>query len=214
MTNPSKLLFASGAIFGLASLIPQYAHAGLFGAGNTVQAMYLNGTAFPLGLIPEGGSISDPTLLAAPVNYPNQSNDGFAVAIADTQIVITNSSSSPFCFADVGVGTACPDVINGFDFKFTGENILGVTANFSSAPDFLPVSGTFQGHTHLGLELLSNNEIQVDVTGDAPLLNDKLILDLSFTATPPTSVPEPGTLVLLGTALAGLMAMRRRKSAS
>ena len=37
-----------------------------------------------------------------------------------------------------------------------------------------------------------------------PLLNDQLILDLSFTAVPPPpppGVPEPATLALLGSAL-------------
>jgi hypothetical protein len=195
-------------------LISHKAQAGLIGAGNTVQALFLNGTAFPLGLIPTGGSSSDPTSLAAPVNYPDQSNDGFAVAIADTQIVITNLASGvPFCFSDTS-GTACVDVINGLDFKFTGENILGVSVNPSSAAGFLPVTGAFQGNTHLGLQLLSNNEIEVDLTGDLPNLNDQLVLDLTFTTLPPpTSVPEPGTLALLGSAFVGLIAARRRKPA-
>ena len=36
------------------------------------------------------------------------------------------------------------------------------------------------------------NEIQVDVTGDLRLVNDKLILDLSFTATAPVPGPVAG----------------------
>ena len=113
------------------------------------------------------------------------------------------------------MGTACTDKIDGFDFKFTGENILGVTANPASASGFLPVTGTFQGNTHLGLQLLSNNEIRVDVTGDLPLLNDQLVLDLNFTTVtpppPPPGVPEPATLALLGSAFACLAVMHRRR---
>jgi hypothetical protein len=112
------------------------------------------------------------------------------------------------------VGTACVDVFNGFDFKFTGENILGVSLDPSSAPAFRPVTGTFQGNTHLGAQLLGNNEIEVDVTGDLPNLNDQLVLDLTFTTSPPPPpVPEAGTVALLGSGLVGLIVSRRRKPA-
>ena len=89
-------------------------------------------------------------------------------------------------------------MIDGFDIKFTGENILGVSVDPASASGFLPVTGTFQGNTHLGLQLLSNNEIQVDVTGDLPLLGDRLILDLSFAT---VAVPGP----IAGAGLPGLI---------
>jgi hypothetical protein len=71
----------------------------------------------------------------------------------------------------------------------TGVSILGVSVDPASAAAFLPVSGMFQGNTHLGLQLLSNNEIRVDVTGDLPLLNDQLILDLRFGTV--SVVPRP-----------------------
>ena len=69
----------------------------------------------------------------------------------------------------------------------------------------------------LGLELLSNNEIQVDVTGDLPLLNDKLILDLSFTnTTPPSPTPLPAALPLFATGLGamGLLGWRRKRKST
>ena len=191
------------------------AEAGLIGAGNTVAAIYFNGSfASPEGLIPVGGSDANPTSLAAPVNYSGDTflggNIGITIAITDTQIVLTNMVFGALCFLG-NVGNACTDVIDGFDFIFTGENILGVSANIASAADFLPVSGIFQGNTHLGLQLLSPNEILVDLTGDLPLVNDQLILDLRFAATPPPpTMPEPGTLALLGVALIGLVAVRRR----
>jgi hypothetical protein len=131
------------------------------------------------------------------------------IHVGDTQIVITNEASGfPFCRTPSS-GLACPDVIDGFDFKFTGENILGVTVDPSSSPAFLLASFG----THLGLQLISNNEIQVDVTGDLPLLNDQLVLDLSFVIPPPpTDAPEPATLGLVGSAIAGLTAIRRRRN--
>jgi len=122
--------------------------------------------------------------------------------------------SAPFCFSSLS-GTACADVFNGYDFLFTGENILGVTVDPASSPTFLPVTGTFQSNTHLGLQLISPNEVRIDVTGDVPLLFDELILDLSFVTItpppPPQQVPEPATVKLLAAALLGLVVVRRAR---
>jgi hypothetical protein len=225
MTRQISVLLASGAVLGLAGLLPHPADAGLLGAGRTVQVFYKSdGLPSPEGEIAVGASTSDPASLAASVSYLQGANDGVTIAITDTEIIITNqlSSASPFCGTTgiVGIGTTCPDAFDGFDFKFTGESILGVSAAGSSAPGFLPVTGLFpSGKTHNGLQLLSDNEILLDVTGDAPNVSDQLILDLTFpNSTPPTStptseLPEPGSLATLGPALAGILAVRRRKAA-
>ena len=66
------------------------------------------------------------------------------------------------------------------------------------------VLGAFQGYTHLGLQLLSPNEIRVDLTGDLPSLNDSWILNLA-------PVPEPRSFALLAVGLLGLIAVCRRR---
>lgn len=211
MVLPARLL-ASITLLAMVALVPNRAYGGLLGVGNTVQAFYYNSTlAGPEGEIAVGAGTTDPASLAIPVNYTQGAADGSTIAIGDTQIAITNLlADAPFCLLDTA-GTACVDMIDGFDFLFTGENILGVSVDPASAADFLPVSGTFQSNTHLGLQLISANEIRVDVTGDNPAVNDQLILDLSFSSPPPPppSVPEPSTLSLVSGAI-GLGLLIRR----
>jgi hypothetical protein len=51
------------------------------------------------------------------------------------QIIITNPVRFPFCFANTP-GTACVDVIDGFDFKFTGETSLVFRSTVPRPPAF------------------------------------------------------------------------------
>ena len=53
----------------------------------------------------------------------------------------------------------------------------------------------------MGLQLLSSTDILVDVTGDAPNMGDKLILDVTTAGTTPTPIPEPASLALLASGL-------------
>jgi hypothetical protein len=182
----------------LTALIPNQACAStLLGIGRTVDAFFYNGVfTDPEGELNVATGTSDPASLATgPVDYGEGAADLSTIVVGPTQIIITNlaSSGAPFCVSD-NPGATCPDVIDGFDFKFTGENIIGVSVDVGSAADFAPVSATFEGNTHLGLQLISPNEILVDVTGDTPLNGDDLILDVDNT-------PEPSStliFVLLG----------------
>lgn len=55
----------------------------------------------------------------------------------------------------------------------------------------------------MGLQLLSSTDILVDITGDAPLTGDKLILDVTTASVVP--VPEPTTWAMMALGFAGLV---------
>ena len=82
-----------------------------------------------------------------------------------------------------------------------------MTVDPSSAADFLPA--TFGSHT--GLTLVSPDEFTIDVTGDAPVFLDNLIIDVSFVSAATT--PLPGALPLFATGLGalGLLSWRRKR---
>jgi hypothetical protein len=212
MTAIRAALGASTLLFCTMSLAPGMARADLLGAGKTVQVFYDDGIFPPEAERPVGSTVTDPAPLNVAVDYQEGQFDLATVHVGATQIVITSLSPTPFCSSGAP-GSACTDALSGFDFRFTGEDILGLSVDPSSAPDFQPVAATFQGNTHLGLQLLSANEILVDLTGDQTAVGDELVLDLAFESsqTPTTSVPEPATLVLFGQAWAGLVAVRARR---
>src|SRR5579863_3077408 len=109
MTFRSGLL--ASTVLGMVGLLSGQAHAGLLGAGRTVQAFYYNGVfAGPEGELTDPAGSSNPTSLASPVHYIQGAADGATIDIGDTQIVITNMlSGAPFCFRIGNVGAACTD---------------------------------------------------------------------------------------------------------
>jgi hypothetical protein len=125
---------------------------------------------------------------------------GVTIDITDTQIIITNLFGGvPFCSDGVSTGASCADSFNGFKFVFSnlaaGASISNVTVDAASAASFLPVAG--------GLSF-DPTDVLVNLVGDLPNTDDNLILDVTVRSSTPPSIPEPPSLVLLGTALVGL----------
>lgn len=140
-------------------------------------------------------------VLTVPAHFVQAPIDGATIDVGDTQIVITNEIPATFCADGVSAGSACTDPFTGFEFLFSsGVDITGVSVDSSS--DFLPNDATNGTPPHYGLQLLSPTDILVDVTGAAPLIGGKLIIDVTTNGM--TFVPEPSTWTLMALGFAGL----------
>ncbi|MGC8476728.1 MAG: PEP-CTERM sorting domain-containing protein [Acetobacteraceae bacterium] len=152
------------------------------------------------------------SIASAGVTFLAGANSGSTVQIADNQITIVNTLSGiPYCSGNFA-STGCTDQISGFDVLFTGESITGVSVDAAlTDPSMDPVTGTAPPYSfaHNGLQLLSANEILVDLTGDLPAGTETLTLNVT-TASGSIGTPEPWSVALLGVGLLGLLAVRRR----
>jgi hypothetical protein len=219
----SKVSFAFvGALsFGLVGAMGAPARAGLVGDGtNSVSALFFFGAPAapsPPYTSPAPSEIEDyngpsgptnsppPTI---PANFIEGALDLSTIVVGDAKITITNLAppGSPFCTVTRG---SCPDAFTGFAFTFSsGVDITGVGVDPASAADFLPNGAG----SHNGLQLLDPTDIIVDVTGDAPAVNDELILDVTTKSVTPPAVPEPSTWALTLFGFAGLGFARYRRA--
>lgn len=188
------------------------ASAGLIGAGRTANVTYYNGSTSAAENESTSGGPGPVSIASAGVTFLAGANSGSTVQISDNQITIVNTlTSTPYCSGNFS-GTGCTDHISGFDVLFTGESITGVSVDATASDtSMLPVTGTAPpySYAHSGLQLLSPNEILVDLTGDLPAGTQTLTLNVT-TAAGSVGTPEPWSVALLGVGLLSLLAVRRR----
>ena len=103
--------------------------------------------------------------------------------------------------------TYTPSAFNGFNLMFTGApTITDVTVDSASTILLVPFSG-FPQSSSSGLYFNGSN-VLFNLAGDSVTAGQKLILDVQAG---PSTVPEPASVVLLGTVLIAGMAVLRRK---
>lgn len=128
--------------------------------------------------------------LPIPAEFVQGPVDGASIEVVHNKITITNDTALPLCSTD-NVGSACSDVFTGFEFIFSTDITPSlVKVDPASSPDFLPNDTG----SHDGLSQIAPNVLLVNLTGDAPAIGDKLVID----------IPEPSTWAMMALGFAGL----------
>jgi hypothetical protein len=203
-----------------------------FVAGNLTDA------PAPIGLTPFDHTLGTLTSVGITINgelisqvhtFPNFDGFGNPVPIPFTVFLDQNFFGVPdhafFGFVNPavitlnglgsGVGeqqTIVTPINYGFHFD-SSTDLLGLT----SVPGVGLASGTLAGFTDtfspVMFELLTT--FQFGTTGGASLISSQttgaIIVEYDYTPAAPASVPEPGTALLLGAGLAGVLSARARK---
>ena len=187
---------------------PTIARADLLGSEVTAVLFFPNETAFcnipgecsgPVGPVPVTSGVEFPAGTAV----GDLAFDG-SLDITGSQIIWTATLSATYA---TGVASGKIGAFNGIDVSFTGApTITNVTVDPTSTILPVPFSGlpasSSSGFTFIGDSVLFN------LAGDSVTAGQQLILDVQAG---PSTVPEPASVILLGTVLLGGVAFVRRK---
>jgi hypothetical protein len=186
---------------------PTIARADLLGSEVTAVLFFPNETTFcntpgvcsgPLGPVPVTSGIP-PEFPAGTLAF-----DG-SLAVSGSQIIWTATSPETYL---TGTASAHAGAFNGINLEFAGApTITDVTLDSASTISLVPFTGPPTSSSS-GLYFNGSN-VLFNLAGDTVTAGQQVILDVQTSA---SAVPEPASIVLLGTGLLGVAAFLRRKS--